>query len=290
MSDYTLTVLSLGAGVQSSAMLVCSALGGLHGVPRADCAIFADTGDEPQAVYDYLEILTKWVEPYGIPVHIVRNGYHSEQSLSVSILRSIESTGSRFASLPMFTADEDGAGVGMGVRRQCTKEWKIEPIHNKIRTLIGLKKGQRCPPDVRVRSLIGISVDEAQRMKPSFHKWVDNSYPLVDARLRRGDCSRIAIEAGLPKPTKSSCVMCPYHSKKTWVLMKREQPEEFAMAVSFDKATRVQGRIEKKCYLHRYCIPLDEAVAVDERQMDLFGELPDEPDHFGNECEGLCGV
>ena len=42
----TLTYLSLGAGVQSTALLVISAHG-LYGCPRADLAIFADTQDEP---------------------------------------------------------------------------------------------------------------------------------------------------------------------------------------------------------------------------------------------------
>ncbi len=44
--DFDFTYLSLGAGVQSTAMLIMSALG-LYGCPNADVAIFADTGDEP---------------------------------------------------------------------------------------------------------------------------------------------------------------------------------------------------------------------------------------------------
>ena len=51
-----LTVLSLGAGVQSSAMAVMSARSDL---PPVDCAIFADTGYEPKMVYKYLELLKK---------------------------------------------------------------------------------------------------------------------------------------------------------------------------------------------------------------------------------------
>ena len=47
---HDLTYISLGAGVQSSALLVCSLLG-LHRVPRADVAIFADTQNEPPHVY-----------------------------------------------------------------------------------------------------------------------------------------------------------------------------------------------------------------------------------------------
>ena len=51
----SLTIISLGAGVQSSAMAIMSAKGDF---PPVDCAIFADTGYEPKAVYKYLEYIT----------------------------------------------------------------------------------------------------------------------------------------------------------------------------------------------------------------------------------------
>jgi hypothetical protein len=41
-----LTVLSLGAGVQSSTMALMAAKGEI--IPMPDCAIFADTGAEPK--------------------------------------------------------------------------------------------------------------------------------------------------------------------------------------------------------------------------------------------------
>lgn len=46
-----LTVLSLGAGVQSSTLLLMACAGEL---PRPDVAVFADTGWEPSAVYRWL--------------------------------------------------------------------------------------------------------------------------------------------------------------------------------------------------------------------------------------------
>ncbi|WSA82652.1 hypothetical protein OG930_06905 [Streptomyces sp. NBC_01799] len=51
MSAPTLKVLSLGAGVQSTCLLLMAAEGHLPGL---DVAIFADTGWEPRAVYDHL--------------------------------------------------------------------------------------------------------------------------------------------------------------------------------------------------------------------------------------------
>ena len=61
------TVLSLGAGVQSTTMALMAAVGELQ--PMPDCAIFADTQDEPAAVYRHLAWLMSGVLPF--PVHVV---------------------------------------------------------------------------------------------------------------------------------------------------------------------------------------------------------------------------
>ena len=55
-----LNVLSLGAGVQSSTLALMAAHGEIE--PMPDCAIFADTGDEPKDVYEWL----KWLRPSDI--------------------------------------------------------------------------------------------------------------------------------------------------------------------------------------------------------------------------------
>lgn len=102
----TLTYLSLGAGVQSTALLVMSNLG-LHGCPRADVAIFADTQDEPAYVYEHLAALEAWSE---IPVRRVTAGRLSD-------------AGEGFLRIPAFT--ETAAGTGM-LRRQCTREYLDE--------------------------------------------------------------------------------------------------------------------------------------------------------------------
>jgi len=51
-SPISLRALSLGASVQSTTMALMAAHG--HIGPMPDCAIFADTGWEPKAVYDHL--------------------------------------------------------------------------------------------------------------------------------------------------------------------------------------------------------------------------------------------
>lgn len=53
MSDDRDAVISLGAGVQSSTLALMAVEGELDPSPRL--AIFADTGDEPRAVYEWLD-------------------------------------------------------------------------------------------------------------------------------------------------------------------------------------------------------------------------------------------
>lgn len=267
MRDYDLTYLALGAGVQSSALLVCSALG-LHNVPRADVAIFADTGDEPQWVYDYLKVLEEWSP---IPIKRCSKGRLSEWVLDR------KAAGKRFVNVPLFTAE------GGMLRRQCTREFKIEPIQKAVREHLGLKPRQRCKG--QVRAMLGISIDEVQRMKPSRIAWITNTYPLVQAELSRHDCLKIVADAGLPPPERSACVFCPYHSNHHWRWIRDNHPNEWVKAVDFDRLARemtMPGADHQQAFVHRSLVPLDEA--------DLNDHDPDQINMFTNECEGMCGV
>ena len=259
--SYDLTYISFGAGVQSSALLVCSNLG-LHGVPRADVAVFADTGDEPQYVYDYLEIMREWSE---IPVETCSNGHLS---------KDLVETDRTFAAVPAWRPMANGREMPM--RRQCTREYKITPIEKHVRALLGYEPRQRI--NESVRCLLGISLDEASRVKPSRTRWVTNEWPLIDARLRRHDCVRIVEEAGLPTPSKSSCHFCPYHSDRYFSWLKEEHPEDFDLACSFDEAMRAKHP-DDPLYIHRSMKPLRD-VDFTSNQLELFEE----------ECEGYCGI
>lgn len=84
-------ILSLGAGVQSTTVYLFAMEGAVH----LDAAVFADTGDEPQAVYEHL----KWLQSLnGPPIHIASRG-----RLSADLLRGENSTKQRFAAVPFFT-------------------------------------------------------------------------------------------------------------------------------------------------------------------------------------------
>lgn len=87
-----LRILSLGAGVQSTALLILSARGL---IPKLDFAIFADTGWEPREVYEHLDRLEREVAvPAGITILRVSTGNIREDALNVD---------KRVAMIPLFT-------------------------------------------------------------------------------------------------------------------------------------------------------------------------------------------
>jgi hypothetical protein len=92
-----LRVLSLGAGVQSTALLILAARGDLEPL---DAAVFADTGWEPAAVYAHLDrIETEIARPAGIPILRVGNGHIREDALDPA---------HRFASMPLYVRNPGG--------------------------------------------------------------------------------------------------------------------------------------------------------------------------------------
>lgn len=267
----TLTVISLGAGVQSSTMAIMAAKGDF---PKPDCAIFADTGYEPKMVYAYLDLLKK-ILPY--PVYIVSKG-----NIKKDMLDSIDN-GTRFLTAPFFTQNHITGKKGM-LRRQCTADYKIVPIRQKIRELCGVEKGKHFPKDKYVEQWIGISTDEIGRMKPARDKYILNRHPLIEAKMSREDCVKYLKDNEIPLPEKSACIVCPFHNDSYWHFMKTERPIEFEDAVEFDKKIRTGSRnIKDKLYLHRSCKPLDE-VEFNKKENDK------QLDMFNNECEGMCGV
>jgi len=264
-----LRVLSLGAGVQSTAVALMAARGEIE---PPDCAIFADTGAEPAAVYQHLD----WLEaqlPY--PVHRVQARWGP---LGDAVLASYAAD-KRGASPPFFTKNPDGM-----LPRHCSVEAKVRPINAKIREMLGVAPGRRVPAGVTVEVWLGISIDEAHRMKPSENAWMKNCWPLIDAGMSRANCLSWLSQRQYPIPGKSACVWCPYHSDEMWRAMKADQPEDFAAAVAFDAAIRDGSRgMQGTVYVHRSRVPLDQA---DLRSWAQRGQ----PDLFGNECEGVCNT
>jgi hypothetical protein len=190
-----LHVLSLGAGVQSSTLALMAAHGEITPMPQ--CAIFADTQWEPKSVYRWLDWLEKQL-PF--PVHRVTAGSIRENLVT-------NSTGQRFASIPwhMRMPNGDAAMGRRQCRRQCTSEYKLEPLHKKVREILGLEKGQRGPKEISVVQWIGISLDEIHRMKMSEFRFVEKRHPLIEARMSRWDCLNWMERKGYPNLSVWNC-------------------------------------------------------------------------------------
>jgi len=264
--EKKVNVLSLGAGVQSSALLLAYANGKLF--PKPDFAVFADTQAEPPEVYRWLATLEKEVKG---AIKILRV---SKGDLVTDFLNASK----RAASIPLFLKNADGSqGLAW---RQCTQDYKIGVVHKAVRTELGYKPRQHMKHNANM--LIGISTDEALRVKDSRVKWIKNCYPLIDElKWTRGQCRAYVQSLGLPSPPRSACFMCPYRSNSEWLTMKTQQPETFAQAVRFDKATRENNRFRGEPFVHRAMVPLDE---VD------FAKSTGLTSPLINECEGMCGV
>jgi hypothetical protein len=280
-----LRILNLGAGVQSTTVYLMFMAGEIQ--PGIDRAVFADTGEEPAAVYAHL----RWLQSLGGPPIVVRG----IGRLGDDLTRGRNSTGGRFASIPAYTAATEGAKGGI-VRRQCTKEYKVEVIERYIRReFLGLRPGQRMPKDVTVIQAYGISIDEAGRsvrIRERLEKrWIIPQFPLIDRMMTRGDCLAWLANFGVPHEVqKSACVFCPFKSNAEWRRLRDTDPEGWARACEVDNALRVNGTVlnrkfDQKLYVHRSCVPLERADLVDPDPRQYYLGL-----NWTFECAGMCGV
>jgi hypothetical protein len=275
MSTSELHLVSLGAGVQSSTMALMAAVGEITPMPRA--AIFADTGAEPASVYRWLDWLEKQL-PFPVFRVMQHNGLETG---SLRVRQRKDGKGSWVPSgIPHYSVNRDGS-FGHGPR-QCTQDFKMAPLRRQAKKLMRLE-GYK----IAVQ-WIGISLDEAHRMKPSKVRWLVCQWPLIELRMKRNDCLRWMEKMGYPHPPRSACVFCPYHSDREWRRLRDEEPEEFQRAVRFERQYQEAKAltVSKKGfvpYLHDSRVPLDQVdFSTDEDQGQQL--------LFGNECQGLCGV
>ena len=126
-----LRVISLGAGVQSTTMALMAAAGEIG--PMPDCAIFADTGWEPKAVYDHLDWLRGGATIPGL------SGF-GRQSARKPSWRAPTPLAARFNASP----GSCGWPTATQIARQCTREFKMHPIQREVRAMADLT-GKRSP-------------------------------------------------------------------------------------------------------------------------------------------------
>jgi len=252
---------------------------------KPDVAIFADTGWEPPAVYENIEWLRSVIS---FPIETVGIG----RSLRDDVEAGVNARGRPWLSIPTFLSAPDGTPAGMNWR-QCTTDYKIKPIKEQVRRLLGLLPRSPVAYSTSMEMWLGITIDEAERMRVSPDPWIVNCYPLIDLGMSREDC----IEwfhgeypgRGLPR---SACVGCPYHSASSWVQMRETDKTSFDDAVAIDKLLRspdhnATSMFRNRVFLHSRRLPLEEAVALDTAEL---AATASEDEHWGNECAGICGT
>ena len=186
-------VVSYGAGVNSTAMLIAAATRGV----RPDLILFADTGDERPSTYRYIVTFSRWLRERDFP--------------RIEVIRWIRRDGS-FVPLGQWclmnrTLPSKAFGLS-----GCTTKWKQQPIEKRVRgddrVIATWQRG------AKVERWIGYDADEPARAARMLDKNPDGDLyvwrcPLVEWGMGREDCVAAIASAGLPSPGKSSCYFCP---------------------------------------------------------------------------------
>lgn len=302
-----LRILSTGAGVQSSTLALMATHGDIEPI---DFGIFADTQSEPKEVMKWLD----WLETkVNFPIYRVTRGslYEDQLTLRISGNRTcvkgkipayvkglspdwpyydVDEASPRREELIKFNNEFMGPpkykdSIGM-FGRKCTSDYKISVIEKKVKELLGINRFSKKNPHM-VDQLIGISVDEAQREKPSKRSEIKHVFPLLDLYMTRNDCLNWMKNHGYPEPPKSACIFCPFHSDAMWEEVKAS--DEWESVVNFERELQRLSALDTVTrgipFLHRDCVPIDQVMFKPKTNNKLH-----QFDLFGNECSGMCGV
>ena len=275
-----LTVLSFGGGVQST---VLALMASKREIERPDVVIFADTGNETQATYHHIWRVFEALVEAGIHCEIVSAG-----NIADDVLYAAGENGVRVGRIgqPPFYVNGKALETGK-LWRKCSSEYKIKPQEKRVRELLGVPPGKKVPKEYAVEKWMGITVDEASRMKPSRLHYETTRWPLIEKGMTRWDCHIWLKKAGWGVVPKSSCKICPFHDNAYWRELRDNSPEEFNEVIEWEKQMH-DGRIpgtNSPAYIHRACEPLgivDIADDVERGQYTL--------NLWGGECEGICGT
>lgn len=304
-----LITLSHGGGVQTGTLAEMIAEGFIE---RPDAVIFSDTGDEPAYILPQVEYNRKRLAAVGVPLIIVNNGslhddlYGGKRFAAMPLFTVLRDGVSKkhkplkvnSGSLTLFDIDEYVEALpdtvsGFGVeaqnerrskmKRQCTNEYKIVPIERELRTMLlemrlakETKNGAiRVNKDALVETWIGYTLDEAERVKPSRHKWQRFRYPLIDMRMTKADCIKWLEDRGLPIPLSSHCRKCPLIGDKRQLEMREHDPKGWENRLQFDRdlrngSVRLAASAKGDLFVHPSCVPLDE-VELNEKEYPLLG-------------------
>jgi hypothetical protein len=189
--------LSLGAGVNSTALLVLKSQGKVY----FDLAIFADTGGEQPETYHY--------------IHEVIKPFCLKNNIQFVIIKR--------EGPNLYEKQWQERMIPLRMYRSCTDKFKIQVLKKYL-----LKNY----PDEEIITLIGFCKGEEKR---AARNSCGELAPLIDLEIDREGCKRIIKEAGLPIPLKSGCFFCPHQPMQSWLNLLKKHPELYAKAEALEK-------------------------------------------------------
>lgn len=202
-------VWSCGGGVQSAFIAYLITEGRM---PKPDIAVMIDTERERQTTWEYVNgTIAPRLAAVGVELHVVKKSEFSTVDLW--------STNGDLL-LPVFTQ-------GGKFPAYCSGEWKRDVMMRWLRS----RGVEQCD------NWLGISLDEAGRIRSQRVKWLRNVYPLVEMRIRRQQCLTGLELAGWPEPPRSSCWMCSNQNQSEWDGM---TADDWARAVELDNQIEIE--------------------------------------------------
>ena len=193
------SILSLGAGLNSTALLVLKEKGKVD----FDSAVFSDTGGEHPETYHYLnDVIAPYCKQIGVALfHVKREG------------------------LSLYETYYEKHIIPTRMYRHCSDKFKIQPLKQFV---------IRNFPNQNVQFIIGFCKGEEHRAeKFCLSKFA--IFPLIDLGIDREGCKQLIKDAGLPIPIKSGCYFCPYTKVKNWRWLQRTHPDLFQKALRLEQ-------------------------------------------------------
>jgi hypothetical protein len=244
-------VWSCGGGTQSGAIATLIKLGKL---PTPDYAFMIDTGRERASTWPFVDgFIRPALAEVGLELTIVKtadftdhlDAFYKNQQGELTIL------------LPGFTNSNGQKGK---LSPFCSGKWKRDVAERWMRSK-GIQKA---------RNWIGISRDEASRMRAQHRGWLQIWYPLIfDVPMTRPRCVELIRQQGWTDVVPhSACYMCSNQSDAEWLDMKVNHPRDFVAACVFEQEIR---RTDPNFYLHATLQPLSQVDFTGQHTM--FGDL-----------------
>lgn len=243
--DNTLTVLSFGAGQDSSALLEMYLQDHesfrRRYAPNDFIVVMSDTGDEHAETYRHVEYCQARCKQEGLPFFFITNdmGFHPRTWPDLrTFYRSKGTIGSK--SYP----------------KTCTSNLKLTPIYGFIEAYLEKTYGvtahhkrgfyEFAARFGKVRVLVGIAAgEERRRADPStnpnvwMRETIDVVYPLIDYGLDRQGCQDLIRSYGAPVPPPSNCILCPWMSLQELEYLRRFSPSDLDDWISLE-ATKLE--------------------------------------------------